>query len=119
MTKIHKPWTEEEKTFAIHNYGPMTAREIGERINRSEGAVSKMVSNYNKSKKKKRREIDVGDVVAVKGFKTTAVVKRVLDQNKHININDWRGWVELDQPLRTFRRWHVDDLEKISQAEAK
>lgn len=101
-------WTEEEMRFALTNYGPMTAKEIGERINRSEGAVSKKISTL--TKRKTRRPIDVGDTVVVKGFKTPAVVKRLLDRS---GLVSWRGWVELDRPLRTFSRWHVSDLEKV------
>lgn len=43
-------WSEEDANFALRHYGPMSAREIGEKIGRSESAVRKFIKRYDESR---------------------------------------------------------------------
>jgi transposase len=43
-------WTEEQKSFVLKHYGPMTARQIGEKIGKSMDAVKKFVARYDASR---------------------------------------------------------------------
>lgn len=45
--KAKEAWTKREHDYAITHYGPMTAREIGKKINKSEHAVRKYISRYD------------------------------------------------------------------------
>ena len=40
-------WTKREHEYAINNYGPKTAAEIGRKINKSEHAVRKYIKRYD------------------------------------------------------------------------
>lgn len=50
-----------------------------------------------------------GAKVTLKNRKARATVVRMLD--KPPPANNWRGWVELDQPLGGYLRHHIEDLE--------
>lgn len=41
------PWTEEERKFAIQNIGPMTASQVGKKINKSTEAVRNFIKRYD------------------------------------------------------------------------
>lgn len=47
VKKIPERWTKKEHDFAINNYGPMTAEEVGKKINKSAHAVRKYIQRYD------------------------------------------------------------------------
>jgi hypothetical protein len=50
----NKAWTETEFKFALENYGPMTAYEIGQKLGRSKESVRKAIDRYEEKKKLER-----------------------------------------------------------------
>lgn len=40
-------WTKEAHEFAVKNYGPMSAEEIGKRIGKTADAVRKYIKRYD------------------------------------------------------------------------
>ena len=42
-TRTFRPWTDYEIAYALRHYGPMTARQIGQRLGRTKGAVKQFL----------------------------------------------------------------------------
>ena len=48
--KIPETWTKREHEYAIKNYGPKTAAEIGRKIRKSAHAVRKYIQRYDEKR---------------------------------------------------------------------
>ena len=46
----YSPWSQEDRDFVLKHYGPMTARQIAEKIGKSVDAVKKFVARYDASR---------------------------------------------------------------------
>ena len=50
VSPYNRTWSKEEADFALNNYGPLSAREVGARIGRSEASVRQFIKRYDESR---------------------------------------------------------------------